>query len=306
MWRRHESFNMKRIKTYTNFLNELISFKHKEEEPDSTNMMVQPNEKGSELAFWTNGILIINPTQKDMMDTWQKTGGGFGINMKVTPKKKTIFLSPIDDWADTKIILNVQKALKDMIKAKYIDDTWNCVIMDDKETERSIGSKLVKDIIASDFSYANKIPFALHGTSDYYLEEIKSKGIMPREESGSKKNWPKGYTPKSIENIYLTTDYDRAMYYAKTAVEALEKKNIKSKPIIVVVKDLPTSNIVVDDDLLNIGSLQLLSFLSSGKSAEDFAKKTSYITGIRNSGQFAWKGRIPASMITKIYQGEDL
>lgn len=286
---------MKRIKTYTNFINELVSFVQHDKSETAK----------KETALWANGHLYINPTQDEKMDLMKKTNA-FGMSAAVVPEEKTIYLYPIDDWADTKTILNIQKALKDMIRAKYIDDSWNCIIMDDLETERSIGSKLVKDIITSDFSFTNKIPFALHGTSDYYLDEIKTKGIQPREQSGAKKNWPKGYTSKSVENIYLTTDYDRSVYYANCAVEALAKKKIKSKPIVVEVKNLPTSNIVMDDDLINIGSLQLMSFLSSGKSAEDFSKKMSYITGIRNSGQFAWKGRIPASMITKIYQGEDL
>ena len=293
---------MKKIKTYENFVNELVSFDKRE--PGTKGSMMKPS-KGIEHVIWSNGKIVVNPTQQDMMDP--KMGFLGVLNMEVDHNEKTVKLTPFDDWADTKIALKVQKALKDMIRAKYIDETWKCIIMRDKLTKRSLGSTKVKDIIKQDYSYADVIPFAYHGTSDLFLEEIKSKGLMPREESGQEEIWDIGYTSKSQENVYLTTDYARAQYYADYTVKALKEKGIKSKPIVVFIENLPTSNIVMDDDLItNMGMLQLLALLHSGKTKEQFAQGASYITGIRQSGQFAYKGRIPASMITKIYSGRNL
>ena len=280
---------MIKIKTYHDFLNELKSFNHRDGNDD--------------FAMWSNGDLVVNPSNDDRLSM----GFRNAIYLQLQKDIKTVKITPFDDWADTKIALRVKQALADMIKSKTIDTTWKCVIMRDKETKRSLGSSKVKDIINTDYSYADVIPFAYHGTSDYFLEEIKSKGLMPRDESNVKKNWDKGYTNRSQENIYLTTDYNRARYYADYAVDSLKKRKITSKPIIIQLKDLPTSNVIMDDDLItNMGMLQLLALMNSGKSKEDFAKKASYITGIRQSGQFAWMGRIPTSLITKIYMGKDL
>jgi hypothetical protein len=281
---------MKIIKTYTNFINELKSFDHREGK--------------DQFAMWSNGDLVVNPTNDDRL----KLGFRNAIYMEIQQDKKTIKITPFDDWADTKIALRVQQALKDMIKSKIIDETWNCIIMQEKTMKRSLGSKKVKDIIKMDYSYVDVIPFAYHGTSDYFLSQIESKGLMPREESGEDEIWDKGYTNRSQENVYMTTDYARARYYADYAVDSLkDNKDIKSKPIIVQVQNLPTSSIVMDDDLItNMGMLQMLAFLNSGKSKEEFARGASYITGIRQSGQFAVMGRIPASMITKIYKGREL
>jgi len=72
-------------------------------------------------------------------------------------------------------------------------------------------------------------------------------------------------------------------------------------------KDLPTTYVVTDDDLnTNMGCLQLIALLNSGRSLDDLAQRSSYITGIRNSSQFALKGRIPPGMITKIYKDGEL
>lgn len=251
-------------------------------------------------AVWGNGKLFLNPTNQDRMDL----GFGDSVGMQLDHDKKEIKISPFDDWADTKIILNVQKAIKDMLKAKVIDDTWNCIIMRDKLMKRSIGSTKVKEIIKYDFSFTKVIPFAYHGTSDYFLDKIKKNGLQPRDQSGEDEIWDKGYTNDSSGNIYMTIDYNRANYYADYTVDALrEKYGIESKPIVIQVRNLPTSMVTTDDDLLtNMGMLQLLALLRSGKTKEDFASRASYITGIRQSGQFAVKGRIPASMISKIYK----
>lgn len=281
---------MRKIKTYTNFVNELKSFNHRE----------NGGRYKDEWAIWNNGDLYINPTDQDRLSV----GFSNAVSLRIDHKKKEINITPYDDWADTKIVLRVQKALSDLIKAKHIDDTWTCIIMDDKLTKRSLGSKKVKDILNADYTFANVIPYAYHGTSDYFLDKIKKFGLQPRDQSGEDEIWDKGYTEESSQNIYLTIDYNRANYYAYYAVDALkEKYDIDSKPIVVLIKNLPIDNVIMDDDLItNMGMLQLMALLNSGKSKEDFAKSASYITGIRQSGQFAVKGRIPASMITQIYK----
>lgn len=280
---------MKRIKTYDIYINELKSFTKRDQ---------RAGLKG-DWVIWNNGDLVVNPTDKDRLTS----GFRNAIIFQVEPDKKQLRVTPYDDWADTKIVLRVQKGLHDMIRAKYIDDTWNCVIMNDKLTKRSLGSKKVKDIINADYSFADVIPYAYHGTSDYFLDDIKRKGLQPRNQSGEDEIWDKGYTNRSEEMVYMTIDYNRANYYADYTVAALKERGIDSKPIVVLVKNLPTTNVVMDDDLItNMGMLQLLAFLDSGKSKEDFANKASYITGIRQSGQLAIKGRIPATMITKIYK----
>ena len=287
---------MKRIKTYKEHVNELVSFTNRGEDPS-----------GKDNVIWSNGVITVNPSQEDRLEAMNKIGN-FGLYLRADRNKKQVTISPMDDWANTKAVLNMQKALKDMIKANYIDDSWTCLVMNNpKLTKRSIGSTKVKDIVKFDYSFDKVIPFAFHGTSDYYLDEIKRKGILPRDLSYSEENWDKGYTEESGENVYLTTDYERAKYYADYAVDALKKEGIKSKPVVILIENLPTSKVIMDDDLItNMGMLQLLSLLNSGKTKEQFAQEASYITGIRNSGQFAWKGRIPASMITKIFQSRQL
>ena len=73
---------------------------------------------------------------------------------------------------------------------------------------------------------------------------------------------------------------------------------IKAKPIVIEVKDLPMQMTDADDDFQsNMGMIQLLAALYHGK-----IDKTSAVQSIRMTSQFAVKGRVPASMITKVHK----
>jgi len=251
--------------------------------------------------IWANGKIIFNPSAEDRMSD---PSFFMGINMMIRPKDKQVKLSPMDDWSDIKIIKRVQQALSDLKKTDIISSEWDCIIGDATNTKRSLGSSKVEDIIRFNSHFTDVIPFAFHGTSSYYLENIKENGILPRSKSKSDPNWKMGYTEKSPNQIYMTIDFDRAAYYASTSVDYIKTKGIKSVPVVIVVKDMSTKYVITDDDYkTNMGMLQLLQSIHHGVKAK--VKKHQYIAGIRNSSQFAISKVIKPNLITDIIYPEN-
>jgi len=201
-----------------------------------------------------------------------------------------------DDWSDFKFVNKVKQFLQDMIRLKYITASWKLTIQNPKNTRLSLGGAKVNDLLNYDASYTKTIPFAFHGTSSYFIDDIKRKGIVPNIYLDDEHfNWDKGYTINSNKQIYLTIDYDRAKYYADHCVDHLKDNGIKSKPVVIRIKNLPVDNVIADDDIeTNMGMLQLLNMIYHGK------KDKTYISGIRQSGQLAYNGRIPPTMFDKI------
>ena len=77
-----------------------------------------------------------------------------------------------------------------------------------------------------------------------------------------------------------------------------KKMGIKSKPIVIEVNNLPMSMTTADDDFQsNMSMIQMLAAIQHGK-----LDKQSAIQSIRMTSQFAVKGRIPPSMITKVHK----
>ena len=189
-----------------------------------------------------------------------------------------------------------------MIKAGLIDKSWTCNIQDAESTQVTYGTNNVGQILKYNSHFTSLIPRAFHGTSDYYLTDIKKYGIKPRGETTAIENWNIGYTDASVKNVYLTIDYNRAKYYAEHAVTALKKEHgIKSKPIVFLIENLPTSNVVMDDDFqTNMGHLQLIHFLKSGQKP----KAATYIGAIRSSSQFALEGSVAPNQITQIVKNK--
>lgn len=250
--------------------------------------------------IWSNGKIIFEPTQEDRMSN---PGLFTAINIQIDPTKKSIRLQPMDDWSDIKIIKKVQQALGDLKKVEVIGKDWTCVIGDANNTKRSLGSTVVEDIISYNSHFTDVIPFAFHGTSSHYIDDIKKNGIQPRSKTGTDPNWKIGYTEQSPKRIYMSMDFDRAYTYADTAVEYLKSKGIKSEPVIIVVKDLPTKYITTDDDYeTNMGMLRMLQVIRTGKKPSEGKHK--YIEGIRNSSQFALTKPIKPVLITDVVYTE--
>jgi len=252
-------------------------------------------DKDEYFATWSNGDIYIEDAKKHTVFM-------VGVYMKIYIKKKEVYTWPMDDWSDFKHIKRLQQALNDMIKAGLINKSWVCNVQDAESTQVTYGSNNVGDILKYNSHFTSVIPRAFHGTSSYYAKDIMKYGIKPRHETTSIENWDLGYTDASHKNIYLTIDYNRAHYYAGMAVKALkEKKGIKSKPIVFLIENLPTSNIKMDDDFqTNMGHLQLIDFLRSGGKP----KVATYISAIRSSSQFALEGNIAPGQITQIVKSK--
>lgn len=252
-------------------------------------------------VLWNNGDLMVNPANDQRMQV--RSGA---VNAQLTRSKHQIFMMPMDDWADTKNILKIQQMLRDLMRAGFIDDEWGFVINDDTETVRSLGSRKVEDILKYDASFSQIIPFAFHGTTTLSLPKIELHGIQPRSFTRARPNWKKGYTAESHDRVYMTIDYRRAVYYAKVALDAIKKvdKHTKAELAVIMVKDLPTSCIVPDDDWKNnVSMMSLINMMNTGKKGDEGIE---YIKGIRSSGQFALAKAIPANLITKIWKGDEV
>lgn len=267
------------------------------------------NAKGLEQAkiankpypvVWANGKILFDPKPEDMMSD---PAFFMAINMMIAPNEKKVVMRPMDDWSDIKIIRKAQQALADLEKSKIIDGKWECVIGDASNTRHSLGSTNVDDVIKFNAHFADVIPFAFHGTSSYYIDDIKKNGILPRSKTKVEPNWKFGYTQDSKKHIYMTIDYERAMYYANKSVEYIKSKGIESEPVVIMVKDLPTKYVTTDDDYkTNMGMLQLLQQLHHNKKAS--TGNHEYIQSIRNSSQFALTKPIKPDQITEIIYDE--
>lgn len=277
---------MNRFLKFKQFVNELKSVEGKELIKDLDEYRV----------YWSNGILSYVD-----VDHMKMIQGGGNLMVFVVNKKKRFIYNPStwDDRGEFRFIQRVQSALKDLIRDREIDDNWKFLYnKNEKITKAAFGGNKVSDILKYNANFDQKIPVAFHGTNDYYLEEIKKRGLMPSSLSNTDGNWENGYIEGySEKNIYLTIDYAQAKGYADKSVDVLKSKGIEAKPIIIQINNLPIENIVTDDDFLT-GSQPLLYLLMTGKQP-----KSNYLSGLRISGQFAWKGIIPKKYIKKIHYG---
>lgn len=272
------------LKKYQPFLNELRSVENKE--------LVEGLKKFK--VFWVNGILMYQ--EFDAMRVFQI---GQHIGFEVDTQKKSISnMYTYDDRSEFRFIRKVQQALSDLYRDKVIDNTWEFTFNGDKQaTQIVFGSTKLSDVLKYNSDFSKFIPIAFHGTSDHYLKEIKSKGVLPGLYFDDNQNWDKGYIDNySEKNVYFTIDFQQAKTYAEHTTVSLENKEIKSNPIVVEIKMLPTQGIVTDDDFFT-GHQLLIHSIMTGKKP-----KADYISGIRTSGQFAWKGIIPKRYITKIHK----
>lgn len=277
---------MKLIEIYENVINELIDI-----EPNTQQNINKAKEDKSKIIIsWDNGNIF------NISNGFPSGTSLNFINFNVDYKLKEVNYFDIDDTSNYKKILRIQQALKDLMKSNSIDNSFKIIFNRDKKTTKNnLTSIKVNDVIKLDLSYSKGIPKAYHGTSDYYLVDINKFGLRPQEQTNNYQH-DNYYTSESSKNIYLTTDIEVAKQYARMAVENLKDNyKIKSKPIIIEINDIPIENTTTDDDIqLNVGSAMLLYLLGTGK------QKTNYISGIRQTTQFAYKGRIPKTMISKI------
>ena len=164
--------------------------------------------------------------------------------------------------------------------------------------DKNIGSFKVKDFINYDASFSKTITVAFHGTTTRELKSIQSLGIVPPSATDREMlKWDAFYGPDSQDKTYWSIDYQRAAYYADHAVESYKKMGIKTKPIVIEVDNIPMSMTTADDDFQsNMSMIQMLTVMQHGK-----VDKESAIQSMRMTSQFAVKGRLPASLITKIH-----
>jgi len=244
------------------------------------------------LLYWNNGIVGTDPNEIHSM-------GFNGIGCIVNFKDKLVRFFLMDDWSDFKFILRIQKFIKDVMKAGFIEKNWKINITGEKSTKINLGGSTIADLLKYDASFTKNIPISFHGTSDYYLDDIKRFGIRPPKDRPIIKNWDTGYIDDSSDQIYLSIDYDRAHSYAEQTVSKLKENEITSKPIVIELENIPLAFVDADDDFIeSAGMLQLLSFLKTGKAKIP----NDYVASIRSSSQFAYKGRIQKKYIRKIYK----
>lgn len=245
--------------------------------------------------FWSDGDLA--PAREGGGPPWlsmKKT-----ISMQINTKLKQIKIFDYDDWSSFKDILRMQQAVKDLIRATPVNDSWKITITMTK-LDKNIGSFKVKDFINYDASFTKTIPAAFHGTTTRELKSIQSLGVVPPSATDREMlKWDAFYGPDSQDKTYWSIDFSRAEYYAGHAVQQYKEKGIKSKPIVIEIRDWPISNITADDDFQsNMSQLQLVTALMTGKKID----ANNPITSIRSTAQFAIKGRIPANKIVKIHK----
>ena len=244
-------------------------------------------------VLWHNGDIIVNPEFEDRAKYF------YSVNMLIDVSTKTVKLYPGDDFSDMKQIKKIQQALSDCKNAKLIDDEWSVLISDEDLVAKSTGSAKLSDFLKFDTNFDRTIPRCFHGTSSDKAEDILRNGLWPKNNKKSnKKNWTKGYTEHSDSNVYLTIDYNRAEYYAEIAVNAAEKRGLRNvEPVVFEIKNLPVAFIVSDDDYeTGVG----MSIMQALRGVNPSIKN--YIKSIRNSGQFGYRGHIPASMLSIVKQ----
>ena len=257
---------------------------------------LKSNPKLPANILWHDGDVVVSPEQADQMKFMTRSVGRNAVNMIVEPAKKSVKIRDYDDWSSFKTVPRFQQAVKDLLRLKLIKPTFKIEIgMSDAKA--ILGKADVKTFLNYDASYANVIPKAFHGTTAYDLKTIKRLGIVPPSKHEHEiLKWDKFYTEDSPDKVYLSTDFDRAQYYADHAAVAYHDRGIDTKPVVLQIDNLPTDRIVADDDFQsNMSMIQLLAAMQTGKEVDP----KSYIRSIRGTSQFGYKGRIPWSMITK-------
>jgi hypothetical protein len=264
---------------------------------------LETNPKGEDGFFsqrvrviWHDGDVVVEPTQDDQMKLMTKSIGRNTVQLIIEPSKKTVSISDYDDWSSFKTVPRFQQAIKDLVRLKLIKPTFKINIgMSDAKI--ILGKADVKTFLNYDGSYANVIPRAFHGTTSRDLKLIKRLGITPPSKHDHEiLKWDSFYTEDSADKVYLSTDFDRAQYYANHAAGLYSRMKIDAKPVVLQIDNLPTDRIVADDDFLsNMSFIQMLSAMQTGKNIDP----KSYIRSIRSTSQFGYKSRIPWSMISK-------
>lgn len=245
-------------------------------------------------VFWQNGDISAGTFEMSLTPTLSKI-----ITLSITPNKKTVRIEDFDDWSSFKSILKFQQAIKDVIKLKLINPDWKIEILL-SDVKKNIGSGKVSDFLKYDATFVSTIPKAFHGTTSYELKSINKLGIVPPNKN--KKTilkWNSFYVEDSKDKTYWTIDFARAKYYAEHATQMYKESGIDTTPIVIEVHNLPIDKVTADDDFRsNMSMIQLLAALEKGGAVDN----NSAIQSIRNTSQFAYKGRVPPSMIVKIHK----
>ena len=243
--------------------------------------------------IWNNGDLVAMTP-----DAIPPLTLGKMFPMSIEPKKKKVELQDYDDWSSFKDILKMQQAVKDLLKAKLIDMTWK-IDIPMSNIKKNIGSLKIVDFLQYNATFTDIVPKAFHGTTDKELASIQKIGIVPPSKTDQEiLKWDQFYGKDSEDKTYWSIDFDRAKYYAHHAVGLYDRMGIKTKPIVIEVDNLPMSMTTADDDFQsNMSMIQMLAAMQHGK-----IDKNSAIQSMRMTSQFAVKGRIPVSLITKIHR----
>ncbi len=255
---------------------------------------LQSDPRISANILWNNGKIVIDPNQSDLM-TMMSTGQT-SVSLRIKPSKKLVRINDYDDWSSFKTVPRFQQAVKDLLRLKLVRPTFKIEI-GISDAKAILGKADVKTFLNYDASYVNVIPRAFHGTTAYDLKTIKRLGIVPPSQHEHEiLKWKNFYTEDSPDKVYLSTDFDRAQYYADHATVAYNDQGIDTKPVVLQIDNLPTDRIVADDDFQsNMSMIQLLAAMQTGKEIDS----KSYMRSIRATSQFGYKGRIPWSMISK-------
>jgi prepilin-type processing-associated H-X9-DG protein len=261
---------------------------------------LQSEPDAEAIVLWLDGHVIVNGNAADTFKILKSHSGGHNrnVNLKIEPKKKEVRIYDYDDWSSFKTVPKFQQAIADLVRLKLIKPNYKIEI-GLTDAKKILGKNDVKTFLNYDASYVDTIPRAFHGTTSKDLENIKRLGIVPPSKHDHEiLKWDSFYTEDSPDKIYLSTDYDRARYYADHASRIYYEKGIKADPIVLQIDNLSTDRIVADDDFKsNMSMIQLLAAMSSGKKVDT----DSYLTSIRSTSQFGYKGRIPWSMVTKTH-----
>ena len=249
-------------------------------------------------VMWHDGDVIIDGNQQDQMQLMTRAIGRNIVPMTIIPGEKTVKIQDYDDWSSFKTVTRFQQAIADLVRLKLVKPTYKIEI-GLSDAKIILGKNDVKTFLKYASDYVDVIPRAFHGTTAYDLKNIKRLGIVPPSKHEHEfLKWKEFYTEDSPDKVYLSTDFDRAQYYADHAAVAYTDKGINTKPVVLQIDNLPTDRIVADDDFQsNMSMIQLLSSLNSGKQIDP----KSYLKSIRGTSQFGYKGRIPWSMITKTH-----
>lgn len=275
----------------------MIKLKHLLSEYREVHGLDTWKKSGTNYVLWRNGVVSINPDAQNMDNISMAMVTGNVVNMHITNGNITI--QDYDDYSSFKSIVAVQQAVKDLIRLKLTTPSkkLNITLTD---LGKNLGTTTVRALLDYDASYANKIPKAFHGTTTRDLQSIKRIGIVPPSKIDHEfLKWDAFYAGDSPDNVYLSTDFSRAKYYAEHAAGVYKRAGIKTTPVVIQIDDLPIDNVVADDDFkTNMSMMQLIAVMRTGKPINP----NSYMQSIRTTSQFGYKGRIPASRFTKIHK----